>query len=105
MAAHIPSQLMSRSNRATKVPSHLIPSSDRAVMEYRLNGGRITDPEDPAIADPLSDPVKRDIRLESFSKRFPSFDCIFYSVVNENTSVFADALTFFINVTFRLCHS
>lgn len=105
MGPHVPYRLMRACNRAVKINSRLIPKPDQAASEYRLNGGRITDPED-EINDPLfSNSIKIDIRFKSFVRRLTSFDVIFHSVLNGNTSVYVDALTFFIDLTFRLCHS
>ena len=60
---------------------------------YRMNGGRLTDPDD--VGDPLSGfSEKQDRRLKSFVKKYPSFDDIFHSVANENGSTFIDALHF-----------
>lgn len=105
MGAHVPYQLMQAHNKATRVDTRLIPQAEQAVSDYRLGGGRITDP-DQDINDPLfNDMVKMDIRFQSFIKRFPSFEAIFHNLVNENVSLFVDALTYFIDLTFRLCHS
>lgn len=72
----------------------MIPQPDQAVTDYRLNGGRITDPEQD-IKDPLfNSSDKMDIRFQLFTKQYPSFEAIFHSVVNENVTVFVDALTF-----------
>lgn len=103
MNAHIPYRLMQKCNKAVKIDQHLI-SSDDAMYMYRMNGGRITDPDD--ISDPLyGSSEKRELRLQSFLKKYPSFNIIFHSVANENGSIFVDALLFLINVTFRLFHS
>ena len=105
MAAHVPFELMKMGNKATRINTHLIPQSDQAVSDYGLKGGRITDP-DYDINDPLfSNSIKIDFRFRSFTKKFPSFEVIFYSIVNENVSVFVDALTYFIALTYRLCNS
>lgn len=105
MVAHIPHQLLYKCNKAAKIDKHLILHPDEAVNMYRLNGGRITDPEDTA-ADPLSNNFeKAELRFQAFVERFPSFDVIFYSIANETPSVFEDALLFFIDLTYRLSHS
>ena len=105
MPSHIPYHVMRRNNRATVVDASLIPCPQEAVNQYRLNGGRITDPEYD-IQDPLfNDPLKSDIRFRSFTKRFPSMDSLFHAVVNSNASAFIEALIFFIDLTFRLSHS
>ncbi len=105
MAAHIPYELMEVGNKATKIDSHLIPQPDQAASDYRHNGGRITDPQD-SSNDPLfNDPIKKDIRFNSFTKRFPSFEVIFYNTVNENPSIFVEALAYYITLTFRLYNS
>ena len=104
MGAHIPYQLM-KMNKATTIDPRLIPQPDQAVSSYRLNGGKITDPPQD-IDDPLfNNSVKMDIRFHSFTKKFPSFEVIFNSIVNENPSIFVDALMYYINLTYRLCNS
>ena len=102
MGAHIPYLLM-QNNRAVKVDQHLI-SSDDAVHMYRMGGGRLTEPDD--VSDPLLDySEKQELRLQSFLKKYPSFNIIFRDVVNGNDSTFTNALLFLINITFRLLHS
>jgi hypothetical protein len=93
---------MQNCNKAVKVDQYLISTED-AVDMYRRSGGSLTDPAD--ISDPLSDTEKRNLRLSTFSKKYPSFDNIFHNVANENGSIFVDALLFFINLNFRLFHS
>jgi len=82
-----------------------IPSASQAVSEYRLSGGRITDP-DSNCCDPLHNDVsKQTIREQAFSQQFPSMETIFHSVVNNNDEVFRQAIKFYIDITFRLLNS
>ena len=99
-AAHVPCQVMKRNNHATKVDAFMIPQPHQAVVNYRLNGGKM-DIEDPLFHS--SDKIYT--RFQSFTRQYPSFEAIFHRVVNEDTSVFVDALTCFIDLTFRLCNS
>ena len=79
---------MKTCNRVKKIDANLIPQPSQAVSDYRLNGGTITDPN-LDIEDPLfNNPTKINLRFQSFVKRFPSFDVIFYCIINENTSNF-----------------
>ena len=102
MPSHIPYHVMKRDNRATVVDAGLIPNPEEAVHQYRLNGGRITEPENATQTPLFNDPTKSDIRFQSFTKKFPSMDGIFHNVVNGNVSIFVDALNLFIDLTFRL---
>ena len=77
MPAHIPVEVMKEGNRVTRIDPALIPRPQQAIDDYRLNGSTITDP-DIDFKDPLfDDPVKIDLRSQSFAKRFPFFDNIF----------------------------
>ena len=105
MPAHIPEQVMRINNKAAAIHANQIPRPQEAIDNYRSNGGSITDPE-LDIEDPLNgDPGKSDIRFQCFTRRFPSFDNIFHSIVNENPTAYVDALKFFIDLTYRLSHS
>ena len=42
---------------------------------------------------------RRDLRLQVFLKKCPSFDVLFHSVVNDKYSIFVEAL---LHLTFRL---
>jgi hypothetical protein len=103
--AHIPERAMKANNKAKKINPHLLPHPQSAVQQYRSNGGQITDP-DQSIIDPLLNaPNKLDIRLQSFTKRYPSFEPIFHNVVNGNKAIFIDATKYFIDITYRLFQS
>ena len=103
MPAHIPEMVMRNDNRATRITVPM-PQPQQAADEYRMNGGRITDPDTcSTFKDPLlHDAAKVDIRLHAFLKRYPSFDTIFHNLVNGNKIMFKEALMFFIDINFRL---
>lgn len=102
MHAHIPERLMRNNNRAKKISPHFLPQPQEAANDYRLNGGTITDP-DQNITDPLCNTSdKIEIRHQSFTNRYPSFDIIFQNLVNSESSMFKNGLKFFIDITFRL---
>lgn len=90
MRAHVPVQLM-RTNCKTKLLDLVnLPSPEDAVRQYRLNGGSITEPAQ-SIRDPLCDSFAKNLRLQSFEKRYPSFERIFHSVVNGDKAIFIDS--------------
>ena len=96
---------MDRDNRARKIPQSLLPSTDQAVQLYRGNGGRLTDPA-PFGSDPLaSNHDRQHIRDQAFRERFPSFDFVFHRLVNGDSSLFRQALLFYIDITKRLASS
>lgn len=65
MQAHVPQLVMRRNNKAKKISPHLLPLPQDAVQQYRLNGGRITDP-DQNSTDPLLNSVSKiNIRFQS----------------------------------------
>lgn len=71
MQAHIPVQLMRMGNKAPQISLHQIPSPQHAIESYRINGGRITDP-DQEVQDPLfNNTEKCELRFQAFSKSFP----------------------------------
>ncbi len=79
-----------------------MPSTQAAIDEYRRSGGQLTDP---SCADPIVDDSKRAIRDTSFNSRFPSFENLFYSVVNFDSLTFKNALIYLIDITYRIVHS
>ena len=104
MKRGVPNKLMLQNNRVAVLDTSLLPSVDQAVSEYHQSGGRLTEPHTFGI-DPLSDsPQKALIREESFFRKYPSFDPIFDGMFNENSTLFADALLFFIGISKRLAN-
>ena len=81
--------------------SSLSTPADAACL-YRENGSHLTDPSSVG-QDPLAScQEKCAIRGEAFTTRYPSFDHIFYQVVNEDDHLFQEALKYFIDITRRL---
>lgn len=102
MGAHIPYRVMRNENKAPKISPDLLPKPEDAAEQYRVNGGQITDPEQ-NVRDPLhGDTTKINMRSQSFIEKYPSFERIFYDVVNDNGTFFNEALRVFIDLTFRL---
>ena len=101
MPSHIPDVVMRRENRVQRVVGSL-PSTAEAISLYQEEGGQISDGasfgEDPLYGDVN----KSNIRQQSFSMSYPSFDPIFYQLVNSDVSLFTNGLKFFIDITYRL---
>ena len=99
MPSHIPDVVMRRENRVQRVVGSL-PSPAEAISLYQE--GQISD-EASFGEDPLyGDLNKSNIRQQSFSMPYPSFDPIFYQLVNSDVSLFTNGLKFFIDITYRL---
>ena len=82
----------------------MLPSTQEAVEQYNLAGGRIfetcafgTDPVE------MKDELKQ-IRYESFTSKY-SFEILFCEVSNGCGDTFKNALLFLIDITYRLSHS
>ena len=101
MKRGIPNKLMILDNRTRKIDSTLLPSASEAVQRYP---GNISQPCIYGV-DPLaSDVSKQSIRYESFCARY-SFQLLFSEVSNGCGASFAQALLFFIDITYRLSMS
>lgn len=101
MKRGIPDKLMNFDNRARKITATLLPSTTEAVEAYP---GNISEPCSYGT-DPLeSSALKKSVRYESFCSRY-SFQILFSEVSNGCGSSFAEALLFFIDVTYRLSNS
>ena len=93
---------MIRNNQAKPVDTSLIPNADDAVQMYESYGGHITLFSDFG-KDPLS--KRRDLsslREERFFDQYPRFGDIFHTVVNDNRTLFHDALLSFIDISFQI---
>ena len=98
----VPDILYMQNNRARKIPQTLLPLPEQASEAYRNTMGVLTDPS-PYGRDPLDqDTTKNRLRLQAFHGRFPSFDPIFYDLVNGNSTSFKEAVLFFIDITRRM---
>jgi len=98
----IPNVLMIQNNQAKTIEPSIIPDTDDAVQMYESHGGHITLFSDFG-KDPLSE--RRDLlnlREEKFFERYPRFDEIFHTVVNNNRTLFHDGLLYFIDVSMQL---
>lgn len=101
MRRGIPNRLMNIDNRAKRIDTSLMPTTEEAVEQY---GGRISEPCTFGT-DPLeSNNILKDVRYEAFFSKF-SFQNLFCHVSNGCGESFSDALLFFIDITFRLSHS
>lgn len=105
MPRGVPDILMQQNNKTKKIPPHMLPALDQATEAYRNNSGTLTDPA-PYGCDPLEqDADKKRIRVQAFHDRFPSFEDILHNLVNGHSTVFKQALLFYMDVTHRLSHS
>ena len=101
----IPNQLMLKNNKARMIDPRVIPTSDQAVQLYEQNGGRLTEPVQFG-RDPLEcDAIKKTIREQAFQEKYPSLDLMFHQLVNGDTTLFQQALKFYISTTHHLSHT
>ena len=104
MRRGIPNVLMELDNRARKICPLLFPSTTMAISQYNMNGSTISDPCYFGT-DPLQNyEAKMTIRREVFDSRY-TFNSLFSDISCCCGSSFSSALTFLIDVTFRLAHS
>ena len=94
---------MRNNSRVKVINPSLLPSVMDAVQEYQQAGGHLRDPHQVGM-DPLS-PAKQKIRKQAFSERYTSFQAIFSALVNGDSTMFRNALRFYIDVTYRLSSS
>ena len=106
MATHIPNRVMaSQLNRFPKINQNHLPDTTAAVAMYNQEGGNLSDGARFGH-DPLSGHSnKMSIRHQAFTERYPSFEDIFHQLVNSNSTLFKEALKFYLDVTYRLSKS
>ena len=93
-----------RNNNRVKVVNPIdLPGVSAAIQMYQQAGGNLRDPHSVGT-DALTD-VKRGIRNQVFSGRYPSFELIFSRLVNGDSTMFRNALICFIDITYRLSSS
>ena len=98
---------MEENNRAKTVAPHKVPTADEAVQLYEQDGGTLTLFGDFGV-DPLGeldDEGKRQERVRLFAQRFPSFELLFHRLVNGNSSLFKEAILYFMQITFLIHQS
>lgn len=98
----IPNVLTSQNNQAKAIDPSLISEADDAVQMYETHGGQIT-----AFGDFGIDPLlqRRDLsnlREQRFFEQYPTFDNIFHTVVNNDSTLFWNGLLHFIDVSMQL---
>jgi len=104
MIRGVPNRLMNLDNRAKRIDSSLLPMTAEAKAQYNSSGGNISDPFHFGI-DPLESSISlKTIRYESFCRRY-SFQTLFCEVSNGCGTLFAKALLFLIDTSYRLSHS
>ena len=98
----VPNQLMHRNNQVMPLDPALVPEPEDAVQQFEAHGGHLT-LFSAFGCDPLED--REDLikaREEDFYRKYPDFGCFFYTVVNNDYSLFHEGLLFFIDVSKRL---
>lgn len=98
----VPNQLMHRNNQVMPLDPALVPEPEDAVQQFEAHGGHLT-LFSAFGRDPLED--REDLikaREEDFYRKYPDFGCFFYTVVNNDYSLFREGLLFFIDVSKRL---
>ena len=93
---------MHRANRVSTLDLRHLPTPTQAVSMYHQEGGRLS--EESGFGD-RGDASKCSIRSQALRDRHPSFDIIFFELVNSNPVPFKSALIFYIDTTFRLSRS
>lgn len=90
---------MERRYGARRVDPAVVPSTEEAVQAYEQLGGHLT--YFPAFGrDPLADsPLLSRRRLQNFQACFPSFETLFYNLVNGDSTPFENALLLFLQLT------
>lgn len=92
---------MLHNKQTVPIPEHRIPSAIQAVEMYEQQGVLTHWPK--FGNDPLEGNMDLlSQRLYQFHQQLPSFDVIFHAAVNNNQSLFRNALTTFCDITFQL---
>ena len=91
---------MAGNKKTVQIPTHLIPSTMQVVQQYENRGGSLN--YWPVFGkDPLEGhPSLTSLRLKHFYDSFPCFDNIFHEVVNNNISVFRNAVVQFRDISY-----
>ena len=98
----IPNVLMSGNNQGKVINPSLIPEADDAVHMYEAHGGQINLFGDFGIDPLLQRSDLLDIREARFFEQYPTFDNIFHSVANNDSTLFRNGLLHFIDVSMQL---
>ena len=94
---------MASNNQVARIASQVIPSPEEAIKLFEEAGGSLTH-FSVFGADPLGDDVIRKQQREvQFHQGYPSFDPIFYNLVNGDDTLFRQGLLLYIQLTHSLC--
>lgn len=106
MATHIPNRVMaSQLNRFPKINQSHLPDTAAAITMYNQEDGNISDGAQFGY-DPLTGHTNKiSIRHQAFTERYSSFEDIFHQLVNSNSTLFKEALKFYLDITYRLSKS
>ena len=91
--------------QCARVPSQLIPTTERITSLYEQMGGHLTYPRDFG-KDPLeSQELLQQERHQKFKQYFPKFEDIFTSIMSGNDVHFRSAVRYHIDLTCALTTS
>ena len=80
-------------------PTDRLPTSEEAVLAYEREGGHLTLPEVFGTDLLSGNQQLQNLRFDNFNAAYPSFDVIFYCLVNGNQYPFKEGLQYFIDLT------
>ncbi len=107
MRSHIPNCVFQANNKITRLALRNLPNAQQAVQMYQQDQqGRISE-NSKFGEDPIqTDNSKLSIRTQAFIERYPSYEQIFFELVNNaNPTLFKSGLIFYIDLTYRLSMS
>lgn len=95
----IPLQMSCTNSRAVRVNVNQVPTAEQAVQMYQGNLNLA-----PSFGvDPLEqEPAKKEARERQFIKYFSSYESMFHGIVNENPTLFRNALLYYLRLTLHL---
>jgi hypothetical protein len=95
----IPNTKMRSNYQTAKIDSFAVPEPDNAVQMFEANGGQLTY-FSPFGHDPLEQyPELVDERQSTFHSYYPDFAQFFYTIVNNDYSLFREGLLYFIEIS------
>ena len=103
-AGGIPNHLRRNDHMLARIPSHAVPSTEHAVMQFEQDGGQLTR-ESNFGTDPLSgyDRLQM-LRERDFRCRYPSCSEVFENVLHGDQMMFVNAVLLFIHITKMFCN-
>lgn len=102
MPTHVPNRVMQSCSRMARIDLQHLPNVSSAVTLYIQEGGTISDGSQFGNDALEGYPRKIQIREQAFTEKYPSFEEIFHQLVNSNSTLFKEALRFYIDISYRL---